>query len=74
MFKYGAYLFRRDAREPLHELVDPCTVFKILEQRGNRHTRATEHPGPPDPLGIALDSSAGRPIYHVINDSTAAQA
>lgn len=71
MFQYGADLFRRDAGEPLHELVDPRAVLKILEQRGDGHTRTTEHPSSTDPLGVPFDGGASRPVDHGTNGSTA---
>lgn len=71
MLQYGADLFRGDAGEPLHELVDARTVLKILEQRGDRHTSTTEHPGSTDPFGVPFDGGASRPVDHETNGSIA---
>ncbi len=55
MFQNGASLFERDAGKPLNELCNLRAVFKILEQRGNRHARPAEHPGSAHTLWIPLN-------------------
>lgn len=55
MFEHGAYLFRQGAKKPLYELVDPCTIFKVLEQRGEGHTRTMEHSHSSNNRRIALN-------------------
>lgn len=54
MFQYGSCLRERDAWEQLNELTDRDTVFKILEQGGDRHARAAEHPSSAYTLGVVL--------------------
>ena len=48
MFEDGANLFQRDAGKPLHELGNLSAVLEVLEQRGNGHARAAEHPSSAD--------------------------
>ncbi len=72
VFEHGANPFQRDARKPLHELGNLRTVLKVLEQRGNGHARAAEHPSSADPLGVPFNSGATRPINHETNRSIAA--
>ena len=64
MFQNGANLVERDTRKPLHELRDQRTVFKVLEQRCDRHAGSTEYPGSAHPLRIPLNRGAGRPVNH----------
>jgi hypothetical protein len=54
MFEDGPNLFKRYTREPLHELRNRCSVFEVLEQSGNRHAGAGEHPSTADSLGISF--------------------
>ena len=54
MFQHGSGLRERDAWEQLNELTDGDTVFKILEQGGDWHARAAEHPSSAHTLGVVL--------------------
>jgi hypothetical protein len=54
--------FSGDPGKPGKKIVDPRAAFQILEQRFNRHSRAAKYPGTANPLRIALDSGARRPI------------
>lgn len=56
VLQHSACLVKADAREQLDKLADWYTVLEILEQGGNRHARATEHPGSTDPLRVAFYS------------------
>ena len=71
VFEHGASLFERDARKPLHKLVDMRAILEVLEQCGNGHARAAEHPGSTDSLGVPFNGGASRPIDHDPNGSTA---
>src|SRR5262245_28995505 len=53
-----------DSRKPGKEIVDPRAAFKIFEQGFNRHSSAAKYPGAANPIRIALDSRARRPIQH----------
>jgi hypothetical protein len=64
-------LLQRDAGKPLNELVHLRAILEVLEQRGNRHACATEHPGSADQFGVPLDSEAGGPVDHKANVSIA---
>ena len=54
MLQYRASLFKRDARKELDKLSDRNAVFEVLEQRRNRHTRATKDPGSADAIRVAF--------------------
>lgn len=54
MLQHGSSLRERDAREQLNELTDRDAVFKILEQGGDGHARAAEHPSSAHTLGVVL--------------------
>ncbi len=64
MLQYGANLLNGDAGKPLNELRYECAVFKVLEERCDRHPSAAKHPGSTHALGIAFDGRACRPINH----------
>jgi hypothetical protein len=63
VLKHGDGHFSGDSRKPGKEIVDPRAAFKIFEQRFNRHSSAAKYPGT-NPIRIALDSRARRPIQH----------
>ena len=67
VFKHGADLFKRHAREPGDKVQDLGSVFKILEQGCDRNTGAAKHPSATHAFGIAFHSRAGRPVNHEIN-------
>jgi len=50
--------------KPFHELVDRRPALEVLEQRMDRHARASEYPGAADDVRISLDGFAGAPIQH----------
>lgn len=54
----------RDARKPLDELRDGCTVLEILEEGGYRYARAAKHPGAAHPGWRAFNGRTGRPVNH----------
>jgi hypothetical protein len=62
MLKHGYSHFSGDSRKPGKEIVDPRAAFEIFEQRFNRHSRAAKYPSAANPVRIALDSGARRPI------------
>ena len=66
----GTHLFERDAGEPLDELMRRCIVLKVLEEGGNGHSGAAEHPSSAVPLWVLLDRVAGGPVNHTRKDST----
>ena len=57
--------------KPLYKLGNLRAVLEVLKQRGYGHTRAAEHPGSADPLGVSFNGGAGRPIDHETNRSAA---
>ena len=61
----GSRLLHGDARKPFDKVVYRCIVFKILEQRRDRHARATKHPSAADTGRVSLDNRAGGPVNHV---------
>ena len=64
MFEYGSGLLRGDARKPIDELMQRRIVFKVLEERRDRHTRTCEHPSAAHAAGVTLNCGAGGPINH----------
>ena len=60
----GAYLFERDAREPIDELRDEGAILEIREQRGYRYPASAEHPSSAHTFWVALNCWAGGPIDH----------
>ena len=58
MLQHGARLLEGNAREELSELPDRHPVFEVLEESCHRHSRAAEHPGATDPLGVAIHHCA----------------
>jgi hypothetical protein len=57
----------------LLELADRHPIFEVLEQRGDRHTRAAKNPSAADAFGVAFNGITGGPIDHDSNASTALQ-
>jgi hypothetical protein len=51
----------RHSREKLDEFSQGDAVFQVLEQSGHRDSRAAEHPGSTDALGISLYLRAASP-------------
>lgn len=68
----SAHLLESHAGEPFDELRRQRTIFEILEQCCEGHTRTSEDPRSTDALRIALDCGAGGPIDHGRNASTVA--
>lgn len=64
VFEDGPDLIGADARKPFHELRYGCTVFEILEQRGNRNARTAKYPSIAADVCLMLDTRARRPIDH----------
>ena len=64
MFEYGPGLLRSDARKPIDELVQRRIVFKVLEERRNRHARTCEHPSAAHAAGVTLNYRASGPVDH----------
>jgi hypothetical protein len=58
MIQHSTNLLTADAREPFYELRHQRSIFKILEERGDRHASAPEYPSSADALGIALNRGA----------------
>lgn len=54
MPQHGASLLKGYAREQLSELADGHAVFEVLEERCDRHARASENPGSAYPLRVAF--------------------
>src|SRR5271157_4229963 len=48
--------------EPLHDFLDTCPGFEVLENGGNRHTGVPKNPRAADLAGDALHGGALRPI------------
>jgi hypothetical protein len=69
VLEHGTGLLQRNTGEPLDELINVRAVFEVLEQREDRHARATEHPCSTDPIRMPLGGGAGRPIDHNANGS-----
>ena len=57
-------LLRSGPFEPFDEVVDRGSIFQVLEQRGDRHSRTAKDPCATHTLGIAFDSGAGVPVDH----------
>ena len=72
VLKYGANLFKRDARKPLDKLRHGGAVLKILKQRGYGHSSASENPRSADAIRVAFDPSTSGPIDHDEDASTTA--
>ena len=73
MLQDGANLLDDDAGKPFNELRYECAVFKVLEERCDRHPSAAKHPSAAHALRIALDGRACGPINHDLNDTTRTQ-
>src|SRR5215211_7666210 len=74
VFEHGASLLQRDGGKPLNELVNVRAILEVLEQRGNRHACAAEHPRSADQFGVPLDGGAGGPVDHESKHSSARKA
>lgn len=70
VFKYGAGLLKRDAREQLDELPDRYSVFEVLEQGSDWHACTAEYPSPADAFDVALDGGTAGPVKHAADAST----
>ena len=64
MLQYGLGLLQRHAGKPIDEVREAGTVFQVLKEGSHGDSRAPEHPGAADPLGIAFDRRTGRPVNH----------
>ena len=58
------HLVSGHAREPLHELVDGCSVSQVVEESGDRYPGTPEYPRSTDLGGVALDGGARAPVVH----------
>lgn len=70
MLKHGSNLLDRDAGKPLNEPRNKCTVFEVLEERGNRNSSAAKHPSTTHDLGIAFSCRTRGPIDHGLYGNT----
>ncbi len=66
VLEYRAGLRERNARKPGNEVRDLGPVFEVLEQGGNRDTRAAKDPSATNALRVTLNGRAGRPINHAV--------
>ncbi len=57
-----AHLLDGDAGEQIYELANLNSIFEVLKERGDRDSRATEHPRAAYALWITLDRWTRRPI------------
>jgi len=64
VLKHGYSHFPGESRKPGKEIVDPRAAFKIFEQHCNRHAGAAKYLGAANPVRIAFNSGARRPIQH----------
>jgi hypothetical protein len=55
MLQYSLGLLPCNTGEPINKFRELGTVIKVLKEGGNRDPRASKHPSPTGPLGIALD-------------------
>ena len=58
MLKYDPNLLGRHSGKPSNEVGGRSAVFKVLEQRFDRGTGTTKHPGTTDMSGITFNRSA----------------
>jgi len=58
VLKYDPYLLGRHSGKPSNEVGGGSAVFKVLEQRFDRGTGTTKHPGTTDVSGITFNRSA----------------
>ncbi len=58
VLQHRACLLQGDAGKQLDNLTNWNTVLKVLEEGSDRHSRAAEHPGSADALGVAFNCLA----------------
>ena len=70
MLQDGPNLLDGHARKPLDELRYKCTVFEVLEERCDRHSRAPKNPGTTHALGVPFNGRTCGPIDHILDGTT----
>jgi hypothetical protein len=66
MLQHRAGLLLRHSREKLDKFPQGDAVFQVLEQSSHRNSRAAEHPGSTDALGIPLNCRAASPAQFTL--------